>query len=221
MALGCARWGLDWILGEISSLKGWSDTEVGCPGWNYHPWKCSKNMRMWHLETRLGGGFGSAGLAVGLDVFRGLFPTLMCVALLPGRPSLPLQCTAGTQLRFAVQLFQWFSSQRETSGEILTPDLIPLCHVKVAKCDKGGLSITAMNEMAEEQFCISMHCSAFCLVREGRAGWRERRGLPERRKAPSAQRQHCCLESLKGSQIMLMDLPAFEPAQLWQEMLGA
>lgn len=26
---------------------------IGCPGkwWNYHPWKCSKVMWMWHLET--------------------------------------------------------------------------------------------------------------------------------------------------------------------------
>lgn len=41
MVSGCARWGLDWTLGRISSLRGWPSTGLGCPGkwWNPHPWR--------------------------------------------------------------------------------------------------------------------------------------------------------------------------------------
>ena len=69
------RWGdLDWILGKISVLKEWSGTGTGCPGrwWSHHPWRCSKNVQMWHLGTwfsRQGG----VGLTAGLDDLRGLF----------------------------------------------------------------------------------------------------------------------------------------------------
>lgn len=77
-----------------------------------------------------------------------------------------------------------------------------------------------MKEMPGEEFWISMHCSAFCLVRERKSRLEQRGELPERGEAPAALGQHYSLESPRGSQIMLMDLPAFEPAQLWQEMLG-
>lgn len=39
--------------------------------WNHHPCKYLKNM--WHLETCVSGGLGSAGLMVGLDDLRGPF----------------------------------------------------------------------------------------------------------------------------------------------------
>jgi len=38
MASRCARGGLDWILGKISLLKGWSGLGTGCPSrwWSNH-----------------------------------------------------------------------------------------------------------------------------------------------------------------------------------------
>jgi len=41
----CHR-GLGWILGNISSQKGLSSTEAGCPGrwWSHHPWTYLKDM---------------------------------------------------------------------------------------------------------------------------------------------------------------------------------
>ena len=45
-ASGCAREGLYWILGKISSPKGLSITGTGCPGkrWSHHPWKYLKDV---------------------------------------------------------------------------------------------------------------------------------------------------------------------------------
>lgn len=51
-----------------------------------------------------------------------------------------------------------FSSQGKPSGEILTPHLMPLCHVKERKCDKGGFPITAMYEI-----CIFHALQSFLL----------------------------------------------------------
>lgn len=38
--------GLVWILGNISSERGWSSIGTGSPGnwWNHNPWKCSKTL---------------------------------------------------------------------------------------------------------------------------------------------------------------------------------
>lgn len=46
MASRCSR-DLDWMLEEISLLKGWSGIGIGCPEkqWNCHPWKDSKRCR--------------------------------------------------------------------------------------------------------------------------------------------------------------------------------
>ena len=39
MASSCARGGSGWTLGNTTSLKGWSGTEMGCPErWWSHPW---------------------------------------------------------------------------------------------------------------------------------------------------------------------------------------
>ncbi|KAK4829242.1 hypothetical protein QYF61_002507 [Mycteria americana] len=40
MASGCAKGGLNWLSGKISSLKGLSSIGTGCPGkWlSHHPW---------------------------------------------------------------------------------------------------------------------------------------------------------------------------------------
>lgn len=40
--------------------------------WSRHPWRCSKAVWMWHLGTWVGG-FGNAGLRVGLNDLKGLF----------------------------------------------------------------------------------------------------------------------------------------------------
>lgn len=55
------RWtreGLDWILGIISWLKGWSGIEIGCPGksWNPHLW--------WSIQKLCGCGSCGYGLLV-------------------------------------------------------------------------------------------------------------------------------------------------------------
>jgi len=74
MASSYIREDLDWILGKTSLLKEWSDIGTGCPGqwWSPHPWKCSKNVWMWHSRTWLSRP-GGVGLTVGLDDLRGLF----------------------------------------------------------------------------------------------------------------------------------------------------
>jgi len=74
LASSCARGGLDWILGKMSSLKEWSDIGTGCPGkqWIHHPWRCSKNVSMRHFGTwfsRRGGD----GMVLGLVALGGLF----------------------------------------------------------------------------------------------------------------------------------------------------
>jgi len=73
-ASSCVRGGPGWILGKISLLKEWSDIGPGCPGqwWSPHPWRGSKNMRMWHLGTWFSR-HGGVGVMVGLDDLRGLF----------------------------------------------------------------------------------------------------------------------------------------------------
>jgi len=49
-----------------------------CPGgtppgwWSHRPWRCSKNMYMWHFRTWFSR-HGGVGLTVGLDNLRGLF----------------------------------------------------------------------------------------------------------------------------------------------------
>ena len=34
------------MLGNTTSLKGWSGTGMGCPGrrWSHRPWRCSRNV---------------------------------------------------------------------------------------------------------------------------------------------------------------------------------
>ncbi|KAK4815771.1 hypothetical protein QYF61_007189 [Mycteria americana] len=58
MASSCARGGLDWILGNFSSLKGLSSIGTGCPGkWlSRHPWRYLKDirMRLWRAAAQLG-----------------------------------------------------------------------------------------------------------------------------------------------------------------------
>ena len=48
MASSCAREGSGWMLGNTTSLKGWSGTGMGCPErwWSHRPWRCSKNVWM-------------------------------------------------------------------------------------------------------------------------------------------------------------------------------
>jgi len=47
-ASSCAREGSDWMLGNATSLKGWSGTGMGCPErwWSHWPWRCSRNIWM-------------------------------------------------------------------------------------------------------------------------------------------------------------------------------
>lgn len=74
--LSYSRRGLSLILGK-PSLTG---IGTSCPGWSYHPWRCSKN-----ANVALGMGFISehagAGLVVDdstLDVFSNLNNCLFC-----------------------------------------------------------------------------------------------------------------------------------------------
>jgi len=57
MASSCAREGSSWILGKVSSLKEWWCIGMGCPGrwWSHCPWRCSRNVWMWHWGTWLSG----------------------------------------------------------------------------------------------------------------------------------------------------------------------
>jgi len=48
MASSCAREDSGWMLGNTTSLKGWSGTGIGCPErwWSHWPWWCSKSVWM-------------------------------------------------------------------------------------------------------------------------------------------------------------------------------
>jgi len=72
MASSCTSRGLQWILGKISSLKEFWSIGTGCPGkwWSPHPWRCSKNMQVWHFGTWFGR-LGVAGLMIS-EVFSNL-----------------------------------------------------------------------------------------------------------------------------------------------------
>lgn len=67
-----ARGGSGWILGKfffserVVLQTGWSGK-----WWSHHPWWCSWNVRMWHLETLFSENDG-VQLIVGLDYLRGL-----------------------------------------------------------------------------------------------------------------------------------------------------
>ena len=75
LALICARGGLRWVLGEIPSLTGLPRIGIGCTGkwWSRCPWRCLKDVWMWHLGTWFSGGLGRVGLMVGLNDLKGLF----------------------------------------------------------------------------------------------------------------------------------------------------
>jgi len=68
MASSCVRGGLDEVLGKISLWKEWSGTGIGCPGrWRSpHPWRCLKNLWMWHFRIWFSRN-GGVGWMVGLD----------------------------------------------------------------------------------------------------------------------------------------------------------
>ena len=53
MASSCTREGSGWMLGNTTSLKGWSGTGMGCPErwWSNRAWRCSKNVWMWCWGT--------------------------------------------------------------------------------------------------------------------------------------------------------------------------
>jgi len=48
MASSCAREDSGWTLGNTASLKGWSDTGMGCPErwWSHRAWWCLKSVWM-------------------------------------------------------------------------------------------------------------------------------------------------------------------------------
>ena len=48
MTSSCAREGSGWMLGNTTSLKGWSGTGMGCPErwWSHQAWWCSKSIWM-------------------------------------------------------------------------------------------------------------------------------------------------------------------------------
>ena len=48
MASSCTREGSGWMLGNTTSLKGWSGTGMGCAErwWSHRPWWCSKSVWM-------------------------------------------------------------------------------------------------------------------------------------------------------------------------------
>jgi len=75
MVLSCSERGSDWILGRIYSQKEWWDVRTACPGRrgsHHHPWRCPRNVWMWHWETRLNGYSGDR-LMVGLDDLKSIF----------------------------------------------------------------------------------------------------------------------------------------------------
>ena len=49
----CTREGSGWTLGNITSLKEWSGTGMGCSErwWSHRPWRCSRNVWMLCWET--------------------------------------------------------------------------------------------------------------------------------------------------------------------------
>jgi len=77
-------------LTTLTGKNAWSDIGTGCPGkWlSPHPWRCSKNMYMWHLGTWFGR-HGGVGLTVGLDDLRGLFQPMILLFLLISDLNLP------------------------------------------------------------------------------------------------------------------------------------
>lgn len=72
MALSCARGGLGSGLGNIYLLKGyWSDLEQAVKEMvNYHPWKYSKNVWMWHLGTWFSYNVAVIGSRLDLMIFE-------------------------------------------------------------------------------------------------------------------------------------------------------
>ena len=81
MASSCVRGGLEWILGNFTSLKGLSSIGTGCPGKGLspHPWGYLKAVWMRCLGTWCSGGLGSVRFTVGLDDLKGLFqPIQFC-----------------------------------------------------------------------------------------------------------------------------------------------
>ena len=48
MASSCTTEDSGWMLGNTTSLKGWSGTAMGCPErwWSHRPWRCSKSVWM-------------------------------------------------------------------------------------------------------------------------------------------------------------------------------
>lgn len=65
---------LSWILRKVYSEKKWQFTGTGClERWQCcHPWKCLRNVEMWHVRMGFSG-HGGGGLTVGLDDLCGLF----------------------------------------------------------------------------------------------------------------------------------------------------
>jgi len=77
MASSCARDDSGWTWGNTTSLKGWSDTGMGCPErwWSHRPWWCSKSVWMlcwgtWFSENHCWRANGWTGWSCGS------FPTL-------------------------------------------------------------------------------------------------------------------------------------------------
>lgn len=77
----------DWRLGKISSLKCWPGIGTGSSGqqWSHRAWNCSEGV--W--DAVLGDYGGAAGLMVGMDDPRRLFPPQQCYnPLVPSHPYL-------------------------------------------------------------------------------------------------------------------------------------
>jgi len=72
---GCARGGLDWKLGRLSSLKGLSSIGTGCPGkWlSHHAWRYLRRVDVALRGACCSGGLGNVMSMVELDDPKGLF----------------------------------------------------------------------------------------------------------------------------------------------------
>lgn len=158
MTSSCSRGGLDCLPGKISSSKLLSSLGAGCPGerLNLHTRSFLKGTQMLCLGAWLSSGLCGAGLMVGLDNLKGLYPpkqfygSKIVQVKTPSEPSVNVKNNCHMGFRLQATLLRVFTplQARHFSDRIRCdiPALKLLHHINQAQAEGVILLKTVLSE---------------------------------------------------------------------------
>jgi len=142
----------------------WWGTGTGCPGrwWSHCPWRCSRNVEMWHWGTWFSGHNGG-GLMVELEDISGLFQPSWFYEMGSWKWIRLLSIEYGQKNEMSVpDLFHSFSCAMENHGKnFLVPSSYAAQHVNLC-CHRSFTVLKPKSKKQWNYFLFSVALSCFC-----------------------------------------------------------